>query len=45
MAKTYSMDFKLEVYDYFLELKREGITHPNGVQVKNVRDLLTELGI
>ena len=45
MAKTYSMDFKLEVYDYFLELKREGSTYPNGIQVRNVRDLLTELGI
>ena len=45
MAKIYSMDFKLEAYDFFLELKREGSTYPNGVQVKNVRDLITELGI
>src|SRR5665648_107814 len=45
MAKTYSMEFRLEAYDFYLELKREGITYPNGVQVKNVRDLLTELGI
>jgi len=45
MAKTYSMDFKKEAYDYFLELQREGVSNPNGVQVKNVRDLCTELGI
>ena len=45
MAKTYSMDFKLEAYDYFLELQKDGFCYPNGVQVKNVRDLCRELEI
>ena len=45
MAKTYEIEFKLEAYDCYLELKREGITHAKGIQVKNVRDLCTELGI
>ena len=45
MAKTYEIAFKLEAYDFFLELQRNGFCYPNGVQVKNVRDLCAELKI
>lgn len=45
MAKTYEIAFKLEAYDFYLLLQKDGFCYPNGVQVKNVRDLCTELKI